>query len=77
MNKQLPSESAENTRQIDIDATIHFERHRSRRRMREHEAARRCAEEVEEAASRSASECNALLAMGIGFLLGGFFFGGE
>ena len=68
MNKQLPSESAENTRRIDIDVTIDFEQ------LRELEAARRRAEE---AASRSAAECNALLAMGIGFLLGGFFFGDE
>ena len=68
MNKPLPSESAENTRQIDIDVTIDFEQ------LRELEAARRRAEE---AASRSAAECNALLAMGIGFLLGGFFFGDE
>ena len=68
MNRQLPSESAENTRRIDIDVTIDFEQ------LRELEAARRRAEE---AASRSAAECNALLAMGIGFLLGGFFFGDE
>ena len=71
MNKQLPSESAENTRQIDIDVTIDFEQ------LRELEAAWRRAEEAEEAALRSAAECNALLAMGIGFLLGGFFFGDE
>ena len=68
MNKQLPSESAENTRQIDIDVTNDFEQ------LRELEAARYRAEE---AASRSAAKCNALLAMGIGFLLGGFFFGDE
>lgn len=55
MNSQLPSESAENTRQIDIDVTIDFEQ------LRELEAARHRAEE---AASRSAAECNALLANG-------------
>jgi len=65
MSEQLLSESAENARQIDIVVTIDSE---------ELEAAQRRAED---AASRSASECNALLAMGIGFLLGGFFFGDE
>lgn len=68
MNKQLPSESAENTRRIDIDVTIDLEQ------LRELEAAQR---RTEEAASRSAAQCSALLAMGVGFLLGGFFFGDE
>ena len=81
MNNQLPSESTENTRHIDIDVTIDPELRRHYRRMREHEAAWLRAEEAalraEEAALRSAAECNALLAMGIGFLLGGCFFGDE
>ena len=71
MNRQLPSAFAENTRRIDMDVTIDF------KQLRELEAARLRAELAEEEALRSASECSALLTLGIGILLGGLFFGGE
>ena len=67
MNKQLLPESTENTRQIDIVVTVDAEQHRSHRRMRELEAAQR----------RDEGAGTALVAMAIGFLLGGFFCGDE
>ena len=71
MNMRSRSESTEDIRHIDIVVTTDSEQ------LRELEDARLRAELAEEAAARSAAGCNTLLAMGIGLLLGGLFFGGE